>query len=133
MGPHRQQYRLNLPSQRAQAGITAVGFLILASLVGVVGLGAIKVVPMYLSNMRLSSVLDDVEREFSAGVKNPAAIRTELTKRFAVEGVRVPRENVSITQGRNTFQVRIQMENRATYIGDVFLVMAFDKQVEISR
>lgn len=133
MGPHRQQYRMNHKSRRAQAGITAIGFLVLASLVGVVGLGAIKIVPMYLNNMRLSSVLDDVQRDFNAGMKNPSDIRQELNKRFAVEGVRVPRENITITQGRNSYKLRIQMENRASYIGNVSFVMAFDKEVEISR
>ena len=46
-------------TRHAQAGITALGFLILATLVGVVGLAVLKVTPMYIKNMRMN---DDLER-----------------------------------------------------------------------
>jgi hypothetical protein len=116
-----------------QSGITVIGFLILAGLFGVVGLAGIKVVPMYLKNMRLSTILDDVERELSGTGSSPTAIRTELAKRFSIESIDLPSDNIKINQGRSGYQVRIQYEERAPYIADVWLLVAFDKQVEIRR
>ena len=48
-------------SRRYQAGITTLGFLMLAVLVGVVGLGAMKVVPMYIKNMRMDTILTEIQ------------------------------------------------------------------------
>jgi hypothetical protein len=120
-------------SRHRQAGITVIGFLILATLFGVVGLAAMKLVPMYLQNMRLSAVLEDVQTELNGQGSSPANILNELYKRFSVEGVNLPRENVKITQGKNGYLVRIQYENRATYVANIWLLLSFDEQVEIKR
>lgn len=133
MGPDRKQHSVSIPSRRSQAGITAIGFLILACLFGIVGLGAIKVLPMYLANMRLDTVLDDLQSEFESGASSPAAIRTVLNRRFVVEGLRVPREDVTIEQGSNSYQVRVQMENRAPYLGNIYFLVMYDRVVEIRR
>ena len=63
MESHRQGHRMTGSTRHSQAGITALGFLILATLVGVVGLAAIKVTPMYIKNMRMN---DDPGRRRSA-------------------------------------------------------------------
>lgn len=117
----------------SQAGITALGFLILAMLVGVVGLAAMKVAPMYLKNMRMNTILDDVERELSGQAPTPVVIRQEIAKRFAVEDINMDVDALKITQSKNGYSLRVQYENRAAYVADIFLVVAYDKQVEIRR
>ena len=43
-----------------------------------------KLVPMYLQNMRLSTVLEDLQTQFSGKEVTPANIQRELDKRFAI-------------------------------------------------
>ena len=133
MEPYRQGNRVMMVSRKRQTGVTVIGFLILATLFGVVGLAGLKLVPMYLQNMRLSTVLQDVQNELSGKGTTPTAIQREINKRFAVEGIRLPVDQVKISQGRNGYDVRIQYENRAPYVADVWLLVAFDKRVEIKR
>ncbi|HLF12132.1 MAG TPA: DUF4845 domain-containing protein, partial [Gammaproteobacteria bacterium] len=64
---------------------------------------------------------------------SPATIQRELYRRVSVEGLRLPSENVMITQGKDGQQLRIQYENRASYVANIWLLVAFDKQVEIKR
>ena len=78
MESYRQGHRVTVPARHRQGGITVIGFLILASLFGVVGLAGMKLVPMYLQNMRLSTILDDMETEFN-GEPTPATIKTSST------------------------------------------------------
>ncbi len=120
-------------TRHAQAGMTALGFLILAVLVGVVGLAVLKVTPMYIKNMRMSQVLNDVEAELGGQGPTPVTIRQEFGKRFAIEDISLTTDAVKITQSRNGYSVRIQYEERAPYFADIYLVVAFDKQVEIRR
>jgi hypothetical protein len=120
-------------TRHAQAGITALGFLILATLVGVVGLAVIKVTPMYIKNMRMDSILSDVEREQSGQTASPQTIRNELARRFSVEDINMDIDALKITPSKNGYTLRMQYEQRASYIAGIYLVLAYDKQVEIRR
>jgi Domain of unknown function (DUF4845) len=131
MESHRQQYQVS--ARGRQNGITAIGFLILVALFGIIGLAGLRITPMYLQKMRLDTILDDIERDYRSGNRGPTDIRLELNQRFAVEGLRIPRESISISQGRNSYIVRVQMENRQAFLGDLYFLIAYDRQVEIPR
>ena len=133
MGPNRQQHRLNSRSRRSQAGITAIGFLILASLVGLVGFAGLKLFPMYMTRMRLNTVLEDIERDYQDSPRAPNEIRADLASRFAVEGIRIPRDSVSISSSRSGYNVRIQHEDRQLFIADIYFLLMYDRQVEVPR
>jgi len=133
MGPYRRRHRMTASTRRAQAGMTALGFLILAALVGVVGLAVLKVTPMYLKKMRMDSILTDIEQEMSGQSPTPASIRTALERRFSVEDIRLSADELKITQSKNGFTLRVMYEARASYVADIYLLIAYDKQVEILR
>jgi hypothetical protein len=121
------------PPARRQAGITALGFLILATLVGVVGLAALKVTPMYIKNMRMNTVLENVQKELNGQNTTPIAIRQAIAKQFSVNDINMDIDAIKITQAGQGYAVRVAYENRAPYVADIYLVVAYDKQVEIRR
>jgi len=120
-------------TRRSQAGITALGFLCLAILVGIVGMAVLKVTPMYIKKFRMNTVLADIERELSGQGATPATIRAELSKRFSVEDIRLDVNAPKIVQSKNGYSLRVTYEERATYVADIYLLIAYDKQVEIRR
>jgi hypothetical protein len=89
---------------------------------------------MYIKNMRLSKVLEDTKQELDGKGATPNNIRIEIAKRFSIEDINLPSDNIKITQNKTSgWSVRIQYENRVPYMADVWLLMVFDKQVEIRR
>lgn len=132
MEPNRKGHRMTGLRGR-QRGITVLGFLVLACVFGALGLAGIKIVPMYIKNMRLSTVLTDVEREMRGTPLSPAAIISELEKRFSIEDIKLPRESIKINQTRDGYNVQIKHEDRAPYAANLWLVVTFDKQIEIRR
>ena len=120
-------------TRHSQAGMTALGFLILAVLIGVVAFAVMKVTPFYINNMRMNTILEDVQRELKGGSVTPAAIRNELSRRFSVEDVDLNIDALKITQSKNGYTLRVQYDSRASYIANMYLVVAYDKQVEITR
>jgi hypothetical protein len=124
---------LNLGSRRRQAGITAIGFLFLAGLVGIVGFGGLKLFPMYMTQMRLDAMLDDIENDSEMAGRTASEIRVDLSSRMAVEGLRLPRDIVSVTPSRNGYNVRISLEDRQLFIADIYFLLMYDRQVEIAR
>ena len=133
MESHRHGHRMTGPTRHSQSGITALGLLILATLVGVVGLAVVKVTPMYIKNMRMTRVLDDVAAEMSGQNATPQSIRNELTRRFIVEDIRLGNDELKIAPSKNGYSLSVQYEERASYVSDIYLLMAYDKQVEITR
>jgi hypothetical protein len=133
METNRHGHRMTRPARDSQVGITALGFLILAVLVGVVGLAAMKVTPMYVKNMRMTRILNDVKDELSGQAATAQSIRNEIFRRFSVEDVHLGNDEIKIAQSKNGFSLRVQYENRAPYLADIYLVIAYDQQVEITR
>ena len=133
MESHRQGHRMTSHIRHSQAGITALGFLILGLLVGVVAFAVIKVTPMYIKNMRMSTILDDVQKELSGDGPTPATIRNELYRRFSIEDMRLDNDSMKITQTKNGYTLHVQYDERASYIANMYLLVAYDKQVEITR
>ena len=120
-------------TRQSQGGMTALGFLFLAVLIGAVGFAGLKVTPMYIKGMRMNTILEDVQRDLSGNGPTPQSIRYELAKRFSVEDVNIDVEALKITQSKNGYTLRVTYDDRAPYIANVFLVVAYDKQVEITR
>jgi uncharacterized protein DUF4845 len=120
-------------TRHSQAGMTALGFLIIAMLVGVVGFAGLKVTPMYIKNMRMSTILDDIKKELDGQQPTPQSIRNELSRRFSVEDINLDIEALKITQSKSGYTVRVTYDARSAFIANVYLLVAYDKQVEIIR
>jgi hypothetical protein len=131
MEPNRTRNRV--ATRHAQAGITAIGFIVLALLFGVIGLAALKVVPLYIQKLTVARVLADIEEGGRSGGTTAQGIRNDLEARLIPESINIPRENVKITQVRDGFQVRIQQEARSQFVGSLWFVVVIDEQVEIRR
>jgi hypothetical protein len=133
MEPNRTSHRIIGASRRRQAGITAIGFLALAIVFGIVGLAGIKIVPLYLQQMRLSQVLEDLETNLDGTGTTPQGIRNELGRRFSIEGIELSNDALKITQVRDGYQVQIHQESRTPFIANLWFMMVFDEQAEIRR
>ena len=118
---------------RYQTGITAIGFLLLASLVGIVGFAVIKVTPLYMQSLRVEAVLADVQEELDGTNPTPTRVRQGLVKRLNIEGLRIPMDKISIKKGGSGYVVRINYDNKTHFLADIWLLVVVNKQVEITR
>lgn len=133
MEPNRQKDPMTFTLRRQQAGVTVIGFLVLASVFGVIGFAGIKIVPLYAKKLALTTVLSQVKDELDGEGPTPQAIRVSLEKRFDVEGMTIPREEIKISQTGRGYRVRIQREEKTPFVADLWFLVEFDKQVEIRR
>ena len=131
---HRQGYPVNGRVPRhPQAGITVIGFLILAAIFGFIGLAVLKIFPLYLEKMRINRVLEDVQSELSASGSSIQNIRLLLEQRFYVENLSIPREEIEIARAGEGFTVRVVRDARASFVADLSFIVSIDQQVEIGR
>ena len=62
-----------------QGGMTAIGFIVIASLVAMIGYGAIRLVPIYLTQMKVVKLMNDLKDEYDGAGPTPAKLMTEIT------------------------------------------------------
>ncbi len=133
MEPHRRPHQINDPGHRRQAGITALGFLTLAIVFGIVGLAALKITPLYLEGMRVKAVLDNLKEEQDGKGTTANNLRLDLASRLYVEGVSLRPDALKITPGGSGYTVHVQYDNRTRFLADVWFLIVVDEQIEIQR
>ena len=133
MESHRQTHSIagNLP--RRQAGITALGFLILATVFGIVGFAGLKLAPLFMQKMRIGTVLDDLKTEFDGTGTTTGTLRRSLIQRLYIEGIVVSPQDVVVTPTKAGYLVGLKYDNRAPFIAGVSFLVAVDEQIEIVR
>jgi hypothetical protein len=117
-----------------QQGITAIGFLIIATMVALIGYAALRLTPIYLEQMKIVRVLEDVKAEFDGQNASIAYIRAGIGKRLNVEMVTVLKlQDFTIKKSERGYVIRAQYENRAPYVANIYLLAVFNTSVEIVR
>lgn len=119
---------------RRQAGMTTLGFLILAVFIGLFAFAFIRLTPIYLNYMKVVGVLDGVHEEFDGQNASRNAIRTSIVRRFNVESVsEIEANDIKVTSDSNGFMVEAVYDHSTPFIGNVSFTMHFDKKVLVRR
>jgi len=117
-----------------QAGITLIGFVLLAAVFGTVIFAGMKVFPLYLERMRIGTVLGDIQEELGTGGNTPQSIKYALDNRFYVENLKpLVRDEYKIERTGEGFLVTINRESRSSFLADLSFVIVINEQIEISR
>jgi hypothetical protein len=117
-----------------QDGITAIGFAVLATFIGLFGFGVLRLTPVYLNYMKVAGVLDGVYKEFDGQNPTRAAIRTSISRRFGVESVSVLSErDVVVTPDNGGFLIEVDYEHTTEFIGNIHFTVMFEKNVLVRR
>jgi hypothetical protein len=119
--------------RRLQSGITILGALVLALVIGGWVYVGIRLVPLYLNYMKIAGTLDKVEDELGANPSNTEfAIRKAIERHFDIESVdNLTSRDIIIKRQGKGYQVTAEYEDIAPLAGDVSVLVEFSRTVEI--
>ncbi|MEE8539126.1 MAG: DUF4845 domain-containing protein [Woeseiaceae bacterium] len=121
-------------TQARQAGITTVGFLILAIFIGLFAFAGMRLSPVYLNYMKVAGVLDGVFKEFDSQNPSRASLQKSIRRRFDVESVSViTARDIKIVNESGGFRIEAVYDHMAPFIGNVSFSVHFDKKVLVRR
>ena len=118
---------------RKQQGVTmitiALGLVLLAFFV----LIAVTLWPVYMENFSVNSHLDRLAQDQSAKSMTKVEIYKTLEKRFGIDDIKnVKREDIIVTgEPGQGYDVEVEYEVRKPFLGNIDLVIYFDKTVQI--
>lgn len=117
-----------------QAGVTALGFLILALFVGLFAFAAIRLTPVYLNYMKVAGVLEGVFKEFDSQNPSRENIRRSIQRRFDVESVGVITDkDIKVINEGGGFRLEAVYDHTTPFISNVSFSVHFDKKVLVRR
>ncbi len=120
--------------RQRQQGITAIGFVLIAALVGLVGYGVLRLFPVYMTQMKIRKLLTDLKVEYDGNGANPARLQAAISKRLDIDFVDYPkRQDFVISPIDNGFLIAVSYEDSVPYIANLSLLASFDNSVEIRK
>ena len=119
---------------KKQKGMSLIGFFVILTLIGIVaGLG-VKVGPIYMEYMTISSIMKELQGDRSLAGKGKKAIRDRLSKGFDINQIeRVKASQAKITSTKNGYLVDLKYEVRFQLVGNLEGIATFNPQVNVNN
>ena len=113
-----------------QHGMTLMGMLMIMIIVISGALAAMRIVPLYMSNMTVRGALDSLVSDPEMRSASTVAIRRKLQSLFDVNDIRtVNSKAVTIKRAKGGREVRLNYEARASMVSNLDVVARFDESV----
>lgn len=115
-------------SLRKQQGVTLISFFIYVLFGVMVLIGCLKVLPVYMENIKLQSILNGVSENFSTSgsAATKSGIKEKLSKRFIIDSVKaLPVKDVKIERDGEFWLVDAGYEKRVPLISNIDIVVNF--------
>ncbi len=117
-----------------QNGMTFIGIVMLLVVIAVIALTAVKIIPIYIENFAVKSVLTSIENDHRIDPKSKAAIWESIKKRLYINEVRlIKKEHVTMSRKNGKTTVTIEYESRRPYLGPLFIGGHFVETIVINR
>ena len=123
-----------VPGRKGQRGMTTLGFIILATFIGLFAFAAIRLTPIYLNYMKVAGVVDGVFEEFDGQNASRSDIRTSIVRRFSVESVtQLSQQDVTVKPEDNGFLVEAKYDHSTPFIANISFTVHFNKSAVVRR
>lgn len=122
----------NLPAQ--QRGMTAIGTMLVIGMVGVFVFVGLKVYPIYYDNFKVGAQLKTMQKEPGLVTKTAAEITEQLMRRLQIDNVSsVEKSDITVTKNGNRVTVSVSYVAQENLVGNMDILVSFDKEVEIGN
>src|SRR3569623_1970972 len=118
--------------KRDQAGITFLGLLLVLIIVAGFGIALVKIVPLYLGNFKVKSVLDSLKEERDIATMTPAENKRRINSRRDINVVALKKDDIKVTRAAGKTVITINYEKRVPLFANLDVVARFnDNRVEL--
>ena len=121
-----------MKSIHRQRGMTPIGWVLVFLLIAFFALIALKLVPIYLKSFSVGSVISDLKNEPGISAMTSREITSIVMKRLDVNMVTdVGADDIYVEKVGDTMTISADYEVRKSMLGNVDIVVSFDKSVEV--
>ena len=118
---------------KKQKGLTLISWLAIIAVVLFNAIIAMNVVPVYLNDHSVKSLMEALETDSSVRGATPKKIKDTITKRLRVNNVySVTKDNIVIKISKNDYVITIVYEPRGRLIGSLDYIITFKHEARVA-
>jgi Domain of unknown function (DUF4845) len=128
------QWRQQMNMQRRQRGMTMISWMMVAGIAAFIGKFFFALLPLFMEQSRLDSVLEGTRVEYEAATSAPPKqeLRRSIERRMGVNDIRVVRAtDLTYANEEGLLWMGFVFEQRTEFMGNVSLVMSYNTYVPI--
>jgi hypothetical protein len=112
--------------------MTAIGWLLVLGLIALFTLVTLRLAPVYLEYSKVASVLESLQSQPDIANESKQGVVSLVSRRFDINDVRnVDPKLVKVSKDKGVVTISIAYERREHLMGNLDVVAAFDKKVEV--
>ena len=117
---------------RKQAGLTLISLLLVLGLIAFFATLTIKILPLYLNQMKISRALEGVSEDPEVSASDAAGIRSHLYKRWTIEMINfVTPEDIKIRRNSDGRAMVYDYDARVNLFYNIDVVVHFSNAVPL--
>ncbi|MGH8177112.1 MAG: DUF4845 domain-containing protein [Steroidobacter sp.] len=115
-----------------QRGATFIGMVVIIAILGAGLYGGIRLTPLYFEYMAIVRALEQTAKEHNGNATSPNQLRTSLDRRWTIEDIKsIQPKEIDIKKSGTGYTMRAWYRAEAPFVGNVSLVVDFDKSVNV--
>ncbi|MGP8153579.1 MAG: DUF4845 domain-containing protein [Smithella sp.] len=99
-----------------------------------ISLPAIKIIPIYIKSIRITSTLKNLKSDMflQVSAKNPENLKKELLNRLGIENIsEVTADEITVTKVLDKYNVRIKHQYMEKILKDRYFILDVDESVDM--
>ncbi|MGD2118842.1 MAG: DUF4845 domain-containing protein [Chromatiales bacterium] len=117
---------------KRQDGLTFISWLIIFAVGGFFVLLGLKLVPIYLENQSVKSVVESLNNDPLVRKADTRGVYTLINKRLKINSIYdFPKENIKIKKTRNQLIVDITYDKIEPIVGNISVMVSFSEQLNV--
>ncbi|MES9857196.1 MAG: DUF4845 domain-containing protein [Sedimenticola sp.] len=117
---------------KKQQGVTFTGWLIVLALIGFFAMVGMKILPIYLQNYSVRTVVQSLKGEALITRKSPQEIKKIIMRRFDINGLYdLKRDHVSVKVSSGILDVAVVYTVRRTMVGNLDIMVSFNEKIRL--
>jgi hypothetical protein len=118
---------------KKQKGLTLISWLIIVAIVVFNGIIALNVVPVYMNDHSVKSMMRNLELDSTVRGQTPKKLRETIVKRLRINNVySVKKENIQIKKSKNDYLIIIEYEPRGKLFGNLDYIVSFKHEARVA-
>ncbi len=115
-----------------QKGATLISWIALLAIVLFNAIIAMNVVPVYLTDHSVKSLMAGLETDSELRGATPKKIRDTVVKRLRINNIYdIKKDNVKISKSKNDYLVTIQYEPRGKLVANLDYIVSFKHEARV--
>jgi hypothetical protein len=121
-----------MQSGKHQTGLTFISWLIILAVGGFFVLLTLKLVPIYLENQSVKSVVKSLNNDPLVRKESAQGVRQIINKRLKINSVYdFPQDNIKIKKSQNRLLVDVTYDKIEPIVANISVMVSFSEQLSI--